>query len=205
MRRQLAFHYALTDEIRESSLKSKFKSKQKASIYAVVGGKIIKKYKMMSKAAVEMKLNRNYLAKLTSKMVRETKRRATERQLHKHQIEEFLEDVTTARRCPIKKDLKTCDGITVSKKVLNDYMDNLYDKFTLENPMIKISRATFFRCRPKHILPVSFTAKRSCLCIKHQNVALMTNKALQQNIGKSDGLLINSMRHILTKTFRSTK
>lgn len=191
VRRQLAFHYALTDEIRESSLKSKFKSKQKASIYAVVGGKIIKKYKMMSKAAVEMKLNRNYLAKLTSKMVQETKRkrRATERQLHKHQIEEFFGRCDNSTTMPNKKDVKTCDGITVSKKVLNDYMDNLYDKFTLENPMIKISRATFFRCRPKHILPVSFTAKRSCLCIKHQNVALMTNKALQQNIGKSDGAL----------------
>lgn len=108
MRRQLAFHYALTDEIRERSLKSKFKSKQKASIYAVVGGKIIKKYKMMSKAAVEMKLNRNYLAKLTSKMVQETKRkrRATERQLHKHQIEEFFGRCDNSTTMPNKKRFK---------------------------------------------------------------------------------------------------
>jgi hypothetical protein len=43
----------------------------------------------------------------------------------------------------------------------------------LENADVKISRATFFRCWQSYILPVSFTAKRSCLCIKYQNITLM--------------------------------
>ena len=88
-----------------------------------------------------------------------------------------------------KKDVQTKDSGVKTKKFLSDCIDNLYDEFCLENATVSISRTRFFRCRPEHILPVSFTAKRSCLCIKHQNLALMTNKGLQQNLARADGAL----------------
>lgn len=50
-----------------------------------------------------------------------------------------------------------------AKRILNDYLDNVYDKFLLEPPNAKVSRSTFFICRPTYILPVSFSARRTCL------------------------------------------
>lgn len=191
VRRKLAFHYVLTDEIKEGSLKHKFKSKQKSSIYGVVGGKILQKYRMISYAAKETGLDRNYLSKLTNKVIKENKRMRMSKEAgrYKEKIQEFYERSDNSTTLPNKKDVKTKGNTEVFKKILNDYIDNLFEKFLLENPSIKVSRATFFRCRPEHVLPVAFTTKRSCLCIKHQNVALMTNKGLGQNLGKSDGAL----------------
>lgn len=108
---------------------------------------------------------------------------------YKEKIQEFFERSDNSTTLPNKIYLKSKDDKEVPKRILNDYIDNLFEKFSLENPTIKVSRATFYRCRPEQVLPVAFTTKRSCLCIKHQNVALMTNKGLQQHVGKSDGAL----------------
>ena len=37
---------------------------------------------------------------------------------------------------------------------------------------MKVSLATFCRCRPKHIIFATFTSKNTCLCQRHQNFAL---------------------------------
>lgn len=52
-------------------------------------------------------------------------------------------------------------------------------KFIAECPTIKLSRATFCRMRPIHILTTSFISRSTCLCTKHQNMALLV-KALRK-------------------------
>jgi cbb3-type cytochrome oxidase subunit 1 len=55
-----------------------------------------------------------------------------------------------------------------------------YPLLCLENSQIKISRATFCRYRPAHILTVSFALRGTCLCTKHQHMSLKP-KALKQH------------------------
>lgn len=52
---------------------------------------------------------------------------------------------------PNKQEVKYVDGSLKAKRVPTDFMDNLYEKFLLENADVKISRATFFRCRQSYI------------------------------------------------------
>ncbi|KAH3826746.1 hypothetical protein DPMN_128656 [Dreissena polymorpha] len=46
----------------------------------------------------------------------------------------------------------------IQKRVLNDYMHNLHQKFLAESNF-KIGRAAFYSYRPKHICPVNFASR----------------------------------------------
>jgi len=44
---------------------------------------------------------------------------------------------------PGKRDSKTCGGMKIQKRILCDYMYNLYHKYMAENPTMKMSHAHF--------------------------------------------------------------
>ncbi|VDH94171.1 Hypothetical predicted protein [Mytilus galloprovincialis] len=72
---------------------------------------------------------------------------------------------------------------------------NLYEKFKLENPTIHISRTVFYKLRPPHIILADFANRKTCLCSKHQNLALKI-KGL-----KNGGLRCSKNPDILIKEF----
>ncbi|KAL3862593.1 hypothetical protein ACJMK2_008550 [Sinanodonta woodiana] len=78
------------------------------------------------------------------------------------------------------------------KRILSDYMHNLPDKFRLENPDIKVSRARFYQSRPKYLLLANFASRRTCLCARHQNMALKLKamRSLGLNLPKSPDAFI---------------
>jgi hypothetical protein len=61
------------------------------------------------------------------------------------------------------------------KKILNDYTHNLHEKFRMENPEIRVSRATFYNARPKYLLLANFASRRTCLCSRHCIRLLLSN------------------------------
>lgn len=79
---------------------------------------------------------------------------------------------------PGKRDTKTTGKEVKQKHVLNDYMLNLFEKFKLERPDIKISKTCFFKLRPPPVMLAHFASRRTCLCTRHQNLALKI-KSLQ--------------------------
>ncbi|CAC5416239.1 unnamed protein product [Mytilus coruscus] len=80
------------------------------------------------------------------------------------------------------------DAIKISKGekkqtiILTNYLADLHKKYSAENPQVKISLATFCRLRPRHILTAKFISRTSCLCIKHQNMALKCQTLKKYNI-----------------------
>jgi hypothetical protein len=89
-------------------------------------------------------------------------------------------------RCnPGKSDVKMSDNTKKQTRVLTDYMANLYMKFVAENPTVKLSRATFCRMRPTHILTTNFISRSTCLCTKHQNIALTLKSLRKEGIDVS--------------------
>ncbi|CAC5390838.1 unnamed protein product [Mytilus coruscus] len=192
VRRKLVLYHTMTNELKESNKMYKFKAKPKSSIYPISSVCYLKKYRMLSCTAEETGLTRNTLAGMAKLKIKEKyqrKRSLKEQEKYQIAIMEFLERSDNSTTMPNKKDVKKVNDQQKPKRILNDYIDNLYDKFRLENQTFKVSRATFYRCRPSNIMPVSFTTKRSCLCIKHQNMALMTSKGLNESLGKSDRAL----------------
>lgn len=136
-------------------------------VETVIGSRILRKYKLLRIASNEFGINRRRLAGATDKILKisRKKRSLKEQGRYKDMVINFMERCDNTVVHPNKQEVKYVDGSLKAKRVLTDYIDNLYDKFRAENPEVKISRATFFRCRPSYILPVQFTAKRSCLCI----------------------------------------
>ena len=81
---------------------------------------------------------------------------------------------------PGKKDAKRIekDGPKIPKRILNDYLSNLYEKFIAEYPEDPLAFSSFCRMRPSNYLLVNFTKRNACLCTRHQNIALKL-KSLQ--------------------------
>ena len=97
---------------------------------------------------------------------------------------------TVALRTPISGSYRS------AASVLTDYLDNLFRKFRSENPEVKISLATFKRIRPKHILLMSLISRHTCLCTKHQNMALIAKamKAAGLDVPLNPELLLKEVR-----------
>lgn len=181
IRRKLVTAYALMGEIKEASIHRKGKSKE--TIEAIVSGKILRKYRGIRQVSRESDLNRHRMAQMKTKLTRDKKRQrlVDQQERMKSCIEEFLSRDDNSRVVPDKNEVKKQnDGSMKPKRTLSDYLDNLHQKFCMENPRIKVSRATFCRYRPKHILPVSFAVRKTCLCTKHQNMSLKL-KAIKQH------------------------
>ena len=87
---------------------------------------------------------------------------------------EFFGRDDNSRMMPGKKDDKIIEKGTpkIQKRILNDYLSNLYDKFVAEYPEDRLSFASFCRMRPSNYLLVNFTTLTACLCTRHQNMAL---------------------------------
>ncbi len=95
-------------------------------------------------------------------------------------LPKFFERDDNSRMIPGKKDAKKIEKgrLKIQKRILNDYLSNLYEKFTAEYPEDALSFSSFCRMRPPHILLVNFTTRNACLCTRHQNLSLKL-KSLQ--------------------------
>jgi len=111
-----------------------------------------------------------------------SRKRGFEPELHGKVLDFYnRDDVSTA--LPGKRDAKKNKNrrILVQKRVLNDYLSNLHDKFITENVGVKCLFATFARMRPQHFILANFSNRKTCLCTYHQNFALIL-KMLKQHI-----------------------
>lgn len=105
----------------------------------------------------------NTLPKIQKKVnARETLRR---------RVIEFLERDDNSRMMPGKNEKKKAENGHMQKRVLNDSVACLHMKFATETSK-KISLATFYRLRPNYICLTKFISRNTCLCQKHQNMAL---------------------------------
>lgn len=167
IKKKLVFANALMQEVKAST--SKDKPKKKVAPKILAGSKIIKRYRLLRQLKRETGLSKRSLQlkpKAAEKKATLIRRQMTEK------VTDFLSRDDNSRMMPGKADYKTHEGVKIQKRYLNDYLDNLFAKFKAENPELKISRAQFCKLRPSYILTTSFTSRNTCLCQRHQNVAL---------------------------------
>ena len=88
------------------------------------------------------------------------------------EVEEFLGRDDNSRCNPGKQDTLLVKGEKVQTRVLTDYMYVTYGKFMSEQTDLTMSRALFYRLRPKHIRFSIFLKNNRCLCQTHQNTGL---------------------------------
>ena len=108
----------------------------KRTVRTVVGGQVAKKYQLVSTMSEETGISRNHLQKMKNKSLVHLKksRLVTLNAQLKKSVQAFLEREDNSRMMPRKRDSKTCGGVTIQKRILCDFMYNLYHKYMAENP-----------------------------------------------------------------------
>ena len=181
VRKQLVYGNAVTEQIAQSKNETE-NLHEIGIVHTMVAGKVTKKYRCMRWLSKETGLSRNTMAKCKRKSLSENLKQQRSRVIRKveKKVVSFLERDDNSRAQPGKADTKRGkDGEKKQTRILTDYLGNLHQKFLGENPEMKLSFASFCRIRPSHVLLTSFISRSTCLCTKHQNMAL-TLKAMRK-------------------------
>ena len=132
----------------------------------MINGKILQKYKLIHYAARRTNTNRRKLSKGLSKVLNPNKlKRGFEPNLCKAVINFYNhDDVSTA--LPGKRHAKKVKQgkPRIQKRVLDDYLSNLYQMFVSEHTNMSCSFASFARMRPKNFVLANFGNRKTCLC-----------------------------------------
>ena len=180
VRKQLLLGNVLIHEIKESSKSiSTKRSGEKNILSRVIGGKILKKYSCGRLFRANTGINRNSLNKGENR--KKFERSRIKKAVNRMYID-FISRDDNSRMEPGKKDFVKVDGRKEQRRILTDYMGNLYLKFLFEHPTVSISRSLFCEMRPKNFRLCSFLSRSSCLCTKHQNIALLLKALRKLNI-----------------------
>ena len=120
--------------------------------------------------------NQRKLSKVTTKSmkIRHVRKKPLIKKRVQNKVIEFFKRDDNSRMMPGKKDANKIEkGMPkIQKRILNDYLSNLYEKFTAEYPEDASSFSSFCHMRPPNILLVNFTTRNACLCTRHQNLSL---------------------------------
>ncbi|CAG2223343.1 unnamed protein product [Mytilus edulis] len=193
LQKKLTYHNCLISEIKESVSHEK----NKFPVLQVITGKAIRDHKCIRRLSYDIKVNRKQLMKIKSKREKEKKktRMKAAREDLRSKVLVFLERDDNSTCLPGKRDNKKDGKEKKQKRVLNDYLDNLHQKFLSENVLTKLSVSVFRRFRPANYVLASFGNRRTCLCQRHQNMALKvrTLKALNITTTSNPDQLIRQM------------
>ena len=142
----------------------------------VLSGRYAKKYRCSSFIS---RHTHNYLAKFLSNqhqlialLPRRIRGSSLLALIYNKKVQSFYERDEVSRVMPGKNDYVAVDGKKVQKRIMNDYLKNIYERFSAEYPTITISFSLFCSMRPVHILKCNLLSRNTCLCSRHQNMAL---------------------------------
>ncbi len=173
--KELVTFNALSGQIREN-IDNQSDMATKQVCHRILSGKVVKKYKSVSLLSSKVNVSRQTVSRYVDctkplKPVKFAKLSQASLQL-KQQVREYFLRYDNSRMMPGKGDYVMLDGNKVQKKVLNDYVYNIHSKFCAENPHVKVALSSFYKCRPLHCSLTKFCDRRTCLCQRHQNMAL---------------------------------
>ena len=171
--KKLTFHHTLIEGVKETIKHDRGRSRQRSTLQ-IVCGKVLKKYRMKSRCSEELNVHRNQVLMSEKRRAIQKGRKVLERRQAVDSVVKFLEREDNSACLPGKRDAtRNKNGSTQTQtRVLNDYLYNLHLKYRSENPDMKLSLTTFASYRPKYIKLVKYCSRRTCLCQRHQNIAL---------------------------------
>lgn len=169
VRKELLFSNVLVEGIRVG-IKDGTRKRHKLGKQHIISGKVIRSYRFSSKLSRSLGVTRKLIRRSVSRGMNAQVNAKTN--FVRSKVRSFLLREDNCTLLPGKKDVKKVGDQTEQKRVLSDYLHNLFMKFKLEYPDLKISRATFCRLRPEYVLTANFCSRATCLCSRHQNTAL---------------------------------
>ena len=166
----------LFSEVLKTQIQSNFSTERcinKKKVFArVLSGKVITKYRLqrsLNNLTSRYILPRNpYHTHQLSNIIKQLKL--------KMEVQNFLEKDSSSRLTAGKKETITRNKLKKQKRPLNDTMLNLYNDFKQTNEFNSTSYSTFCKLRPFWVVQPDFRKRDTCLCIDHENFALVLEK-----------------------------
>ena len=169
LRKELNLHFAMLEEVKSSKSLNK-----KINPLAVVTGKILDKYRVRKLLKSRLAISQRSAYKPNEKALAQQKKQrlADTRRRQRDLVVQFFEADDNSTCLPGKKDYIKVNGEKIQRRILNDYVKNLYVKFSATHTNLAISWGRFCQYRPEHVTLASFGSRNTCLCQTHQNLAL---------------------------------
>lgn len=168
IKKQLVFGEVLKNQI-SVNFKEEKSSNRKRCLATFLSGRIIKKYRMMSKV-------RDIISRRTTNL------KTNNRDIHKlvcerKDVTDFLSQDENSKQCAGKKETITQKKVKMQKRLLTDSLKNLHKTFTAtyqnHNDM---SYSRFCKLRPFWITIPDCKNRDTCLCKLHANMQLIISK-----------------------------
>ena len=139
----------------------------------VISGRILRKYRCLSILSKTTGISMREVRQEQHKVIefKKRSRMKTERDQLKARVVEFTERDDISIMMPGKGDAKVFNGEKQQIRILTDYMSNIHQMFQAEYQK-KISLALFCKMRPEYIKLTSSMLRNTCLCSRHQNLAM---------------------------------
>lgn len=175
VKRNLLINEVIQDQLR-MNYDAQTTPQGKRKVVKSISGKVVQKYRLQHVVSTMTSKALAYRRRIAT-----NRRRATVARIKKN-VEEFFQEDQVSRMCPGKKDTVTFRKIKKQKRYLNDNLKNLYQSFKAAHPEILISYSTFCKYRPFWVLEPNYRLRETCMCIVHDNMALMITKLRSMNI-----------------------
>lgn len=183
VRKSLLLNFVLLKEMRIKYMKGS--RSQKKSLSDIVTGRIMRKYKLMAKANIEIGIGR--------KDSGNKKQRGTVTQRMLYEVRKFyFRDDNSFLTSGIKETV-TKGKLKMQRRIMTDTLSRLHQKFLIENKDTQISLASFCRLRPFWVLPAKDKDRDTCACKQHENMKFIVNALHKKKV-----LETASLHEILT-------
>ena len=174
VRTTLTFHYSLISDLHETYYVTK---NEKRSFCRIFTGKLTKKYRLQALLRKELGLSQ-----VRKKNAPLGNRRASRAVLDLHEkVKAFYlrDDVT--RETTGKKHTVTCKKVKKQRRLLQDSMKTLHQKFMAESP-VAVSYSFFAKMRPFWVVVPTQRDRETCQCKTHENLQFMVDKLHQAHL-----------------------
>lgn len=160
--KKLQLHEAMVDDLKNAT----------DSAAVLVCGHAAKRSRQLSAVCETMNVDTRKLMRKKRGPTEIQKRKLAEKCRIKRTVKHFMERDDNSACLPGKADCTKTENGKQQKRVLSDLLCNLHVKFRSEYPDIRINLSTFGSYRPTNIKLVHYSSRKTCLCQKHQNMAL---------------------------------
>ena len=168
--RTLEFHFSLMNQIKAN------KANRKRSISDIVRGEILRKYRFRTRASSLTGSRHPRIDKKIPKNSISARAKAA--------VTIFYERDDVSRITSSKKDTVTRYKIKKQRRVLCDFLGNLYNKYKAET-LDTISFTTFWRLKPFWVTYPRKSDRETCLCRCCENTEFMAQTLYTHNITDS--------------------
>ena len=187
IRKTLLFHHTIIQNIKTKYVHTR-EEREKQVSSRLFTSDIMKRYKIQNFAQKELGFSRRRFKRGLERTGFNGKKYMSLSHKLRKEVEEYYCRDDVSRNTSGKKQTVTKDKKKMQKRLLNDTMDNLHEKYLSENSKTKISYSLFCKMRPFWVVPPPDKDRETCLYKMHENLQYLATTLKELKLLKNNNL-----------------